>query len=551
MKNKVNFLIIGTQKGGTTALDAYLRLHPEIGMASVKEVHFFDNEDYFKSEQIDYNLYHCFFSTFSNNQKVQGEATPIYMYWEAAAQRIWDYNPHMKLIVLLRNPISRAYSHWNMERDRQAESLDFFEAIQRESERCHEILPFQHRVYSYVDRGFYTKQILRLWNLFPKNQILILKSEDLNQFPQETLNQVCQFLEISPLQNVQSQRLHSRPYLQSMSSKEKNYLQGIFYSEIKELEKMLAWDCSTWLETKTLIHIGYHKTATTWLQQKFFPRHSQLDFIGEHKDLSPLLIAPHGFDFKAKVAQEFFYPKIEQALQNNLIPVISAERLSGNPHSGGYDSKEIADRLKEVFPNSKILMMIRHQPEAILSNYKQYIKMGGICTLKEYMFPPQEGRIPLFKLENLKYHRLANYYAKLFGGENLKIIPYEKFLFHPQLFLEEMANFLGIDSTISFPFEEKVNQSLSDAAIILKRKVNRWHGNDSLFPVTPPFPKITSQLFDFIKKLDKNPLFRRYNAHFIEQIQRDIGHLYGESNRQLAEMFEVDLETYQYCLESI
>jgi len=300
-----------------------------------------------------------------------------------------------------------------------------------------------------------------------------------------------------------------------------------------------------------LIHIGYHKTATTWLQQRYFPQHPQIAFIGEHQELSPLLIAPHGFDFNPKFAQEFFYPKIEHALQNNLIPVISAERLSGNPHSGGYDSKEIADRLKEVFQNAKILIMIRHQPEAILSNYKQYIKMGGICTLKEYMFPPQEGRIPLFKLDNLKYHRLANYYAKLFGRENLKIIPYEKFLFQPQAFLEELADFMGVDSKVTFPFEEKVNQSPSDAAILLKRKVNRWHGNDSLFPVTPRFPKITSQLFELINKLDKKPFIRRYKAHFIEQIQNDIGHFYGESNRQLAETFKVDLKSYHYCLESI
>lgn len=550
MNNKVNFLIIGTQKGGTTALDTYLRLHPQISMAQTKEVHFFDNEEYFQSEQVDYNLYHRFFGKILENQII-GEATPIYMYWQPAIQRIYNYNPNIKLIILLRNPISRAYSHWNMERDREADSLPFFEAIQRESERCKEALPFQHRVFSYLDRGFYTQQLQRVWQYFPKHQTLILKSEDLNQFPQQTLNKICQFLEIVPLKNIQSKQIHNRPYLQSMTSQEQSYLQGIFYSEIRALEKMLQWDCSSWLETKPLIHLGYHKTATTWLQRHFFPKHPQIDFIGEHKELSPLLIAPHGFDFEGKIAQNFFYPKLEQAFKENKVPVISAERLSGNPHSGGYDSKEIADRLKEVFSDAKILIMIRHQPEAILSNYKQYIKMGGICTLKEYMFPPQEGRIPLFKLDNFKYHRLANYYAKLFGKENIKIIPYEKFLFHPQLFLEELSGFLGIDASISFPFQEKVNQSPSDAAILLKRKVNRWHGNDSLFPVTPRFPKITTQLFDLIEKINRKPLVRRYNAHFIEQIQRDIGHYYGESNRQLNDLFNLNLQTYHYCLEGI
>lgn len=300
-----------------------------------------------------------------------------------------------------------------------------------------------------------------------------------------------------------------------------------------------------------LIHIGYHKTATTWLQQRYFSQHPQLDFIGQHADLWADFISPHGFDFDPEKAKQLFYPKIEHALHNNLIPVISAERLSGNPHSGGYDSKEIADRLKQVFPDAKILIMVRHQPEAILSNYKQYVRMGGICTLKEYMFPPQEGRIPLFKLENLAYHRLANYYAKLFGRENIKILPYEYFRAKPQLFLEELADFMGTDQRLTFPFEERLNQSFCDATILLKRRVNRWHGNDSLFPVTPRFPRITSQLFEIINKFNKNTFVRRYNAHFIEQIQNYIGHFYGESNRQVSEIFKVDLKSYQYCLESI
>jgi len=300
-----------------------------------------------------------------------------------------------------------------------------------------------------------------------------------------------------------------------------------------------------------IIHLGYHKTATTWLQQRYFPHHPQLDFIGQHEELAPLIISPHGFDFDPDKAKQFFNPKIEQARQKKLIPVISGERLSGNPHSGGYDSKEIADRLKQVFPNAKILIMIRHQPDAILSNYKQYIRMGGIGTLKEYLFPPQDGRIPLFRLENLKYHKLAEYYAQLYGRENIKIMLYEYFRATPPAFLEELASFLDIDPNVTFPFEERVNLSLCDFSILLKRRVNRWHGNDSLFPITPRFPTITNKLFEMIKILDRQPFIRRYSAHFIEQIQHHIGHFYGESNRRLGERFEVDLKSHHYCLENI
>jgi len=180
----VDFVIGGTQKGGTTALDAYLREHPEICMATKqavsssrghpeirtagkKEVHFFDNEDYFSNGKPDYSKYHRRFNPEKAHQ-VLGEATPIYMYWNDSPRRIWEYNPKMKIIVLLRNPIDRAYSHWNMERLRNADTLFFWEAIKNENERCREALPLQHRVYSYISRGLYTEHCKGFGRIFQK-----------------------------------------------------------------------------------------------------------------------------------------------------------------------------------------------------------------------------------------------------------------------------------------------------------------------------------------------------------------------------------------------
>jgi hypothetical protein len=153
-KRMVDFVICGTQKGGTSALDTYLRGHPEICMADRKEVHFFDNEEYFSNDKPDYSKYLSWFSP-NKSHKILGEATPIYMYWNDSPKRIWEYNPNMKLIVILRNPIERAYSHWNMDRSRHADNLSFWETIQKEKKRCSDALPKQQRRYSYIERGFY------------------------------------------------------------------------------------------------------------------------------------------------------------------------------------------------------------------------------------------------------------------------------------------------------------------------------------------------------------------------------------------------------------
>jgi Sulfotransferase domain len=245
-KRRVDFLIAGTQKGGTTALDTYLRTHLKIGMADEKEVHFFDEEKYFRHDNPPYSVYHSHFFHV-RSRVILGDATPIYMYWREAPKRIQEYNPRMKFILILRNPIERAYSHWNMERDRKAEGLSFWDAIQSEKERCREALPLQHRVYSYIDRGFYAEQLERVWNYFPKEQTLILKSDDLRKNPQPTVNEVCRFLGINPFERVENKEIHSRQYPSPMSAREREFLKRIFAPEIKKLEQLLNWDCSEWL----------------------------------------------------------------------------------------------------------------------------------------------------------------------------------------------------------------------------------------------------------------------------------------------------------------
>jgi len=243
---KVSFVIAGTQKGGTSALGAYLRSHQEICMANLAEVHFFDKDDYFQQDEADYSIYHSCFSPKSSNHLL-GETTPIYMYWYDAPRRIWRYNSRMKIIIILRNPIERAFSHWNMERDRGAEELSFWEAIQSEQERCREALPYQHRVYSYIDRGFYADQLRRVWHYFPREQTLILRNEELRIRPKEALEKVCNLLGVTPFQSVEERNVHSRPYVTSLERNEKEFLRCVYEHEIKELERLLGWDCSAWL----------------------------------------------------------------------------------------------------------------------------------------------------------------------------------------------------------------------------------------------------------------------------------------------------------------
>ena len=247
-KRKIDFIVGGTQKGGTSALDNYLRNHPEIGMGDKKELHFFDDENIFSNSKIHYSKYEQRFD-FTAKKTIYGETTPIYIYWEPCCRRIWEYNPNIKLIFILRNPISRAFSHWNMQYDRKVDKEEFSYAIRNESLRIRESLPLQHRIYSYMDRSFYSEQIRRFRRYFNEEQLMFIKYEHFNKHQENVLKDIFHFLEVDSYCYVfKRQTVHDRKKHAEMSTEDKVYLLDKFEYEIRQVEKMLKWDCSDWLE---------------------------------------------------------------------------------------------------------------------------------------------------------------------------------------------------------------------------------------------------------------------------------------------------------------
>lgn len=255
---KVSFVIAGTQKGGTSALDAYLRLSPKICMPhKTKEIHFFDTDQLFIDGEPDYRLYHASFKL-KDRHRLLGEVTPDYMYSEEFARRAHAYNSAMKIIITLRNPVERAFSHWNMFKALGYESLSFGEAIRpqgilaratsgeerwRLNQRNDEgIGPF-----SYVERGFYVDQIRRIQSYFPARQILIIKQEELLDHHDATLSSICKFLEVEAIEPLEPIVKFMGSYSSPIGASDNTYLRELYWKEIGSLEQMLGWDCSDWL----------------------------------------------------------------------------------------------------------------------------------------------------------------------------------------------------------------------------------------------------------------------------------------------------------------
>jgi len=241
---RLDFIVAGAQKSGTTALHYFLRKHPQIALPDRLEMHFFDDEEIF-SGPVDYELLHRHFPPVARSA-LAGEVTPSYLYWKRATERIWNYNRQIKLVILLRNPIDRAFAHWNMQRFKDREPLGFLDALKEEPRRIAQPLTIESRRFAYVDRGFYSSQLDRVFKFFPREQVHIVKFEDFRDRKQETLDGIFEFLGVKSLRRIRDKDRNIVPYERTMTPEERKYLSEVFSAEITKLEQMLGWDCSDW-----------------------------------------------------------------------------------------------------------------------------------------------------------------------------------------------------------------------------------------------------------------------------------------------------------------
>lgn len=198
-----SWIILGVQKGGTTSLQAYLGEHPLVALPRTKEINYF-NQHYDKP--FAWYLGHFPLKPRSRARQIPitGEATAQYLSHRHVPKRIAKHLPDARLIVLLRDPATRALSHYNHERARSREPLSFEDALDAEASRLvgedERLLRHAHyysyalRHYSYVRRGMYAEQLERWYAQFPRAQILVLQSEALFEQPNSTYQRVLEFL---------------------------------------------------------------------------------------------------------------------------------------------------------------------------------------------------------------------------------------------------------------------------------------------------------------------------------------------------------------------
>lgn len=309
---------------------------------------------------------------------------------------------------------------------------------------------------------------------------------------------------------------------------------------------------------RPLVHVGFHKTASTLLQKMLFartdlgferPRDDRVRIQGDFVKMGPFDAMPEA------VARDYRRAAREAASAGRTL-VISHERLSGYPASGAFDAPLIAQRIKDCLPDARILIFVREQCDLINSFYSQYITDGGWMSLRCLATPvqPRMYRRPQFELDTFAFVKTIEHYRNLFGAHNVLVIPYEALRHDPLMVAQAIAEHAGQDPA-RIPaniFETRANSGMPILMQMLRRHLNGLVNRNQLAPHAPirfgPFDRWyvrTKWLFEWTRAID-----RPFRSRLQRRIRAMVGDHFAQTNRELQQLTSYDLQRFGYRMAS-
>ena len=304
---------------------------------------------------------------------------------------------------------------------------------------------------------------------------------------------------------------------------------------------------------RVAVHIGYHKTATTWLQREVFPHHPVLHpYVSGRVWNEPFLrciVAETDGEFAAVRARAVYENGVARLgeLGSDDMVVVSAERLSGHAASGGYDTYRIAERLHATLPEARVLMVVRSQIDMIESEYRQLVGEGYPGRIAS-LWSDDQWKAPHFDLRHYEYDALVREYLRLFGPENVAVFTYEGIIAERSGFLDRLATFLGVG-----PFElgadqggRSVHPGLPNRGLALLRAMNHLRRTElNRFPVVDLGSWWRGPIVAISRALPRR-------RHLIPTAKRaELASRYRESNERLARLVpHEDFRAFQAALQA-
>lgn len=302
-----------------------------------------------------------------------------------------------------------------------------------------------------------------------------------------------------------------------------------------------------------LLHIGYHKTGTTFIQTHVFTRENGFlvpwtVFTGEPIEH---FVLTHPLRFDAKAVRRAFDRAIETAGDHALIPAISHEDLSGHPLWSRYYGFDVAERLHATFPEAKVLIAVREQKSMLRSLFGQYIVQDGLSPLSEFIGTGNElpGFRPICRLDHLEYDMLVGRYRELFGDEQVLVLPFELLRKDAIAFEQSIYDFAGS------PMRARGSHPPENVGLgAMTLAVNQWLNQFARKPKLPG-PDYWSWPWSYRTKLRvcrvlQKVIPARWHHARDQAIRRYIadrvGDYFKDSNHRLAAMTGLDLRSLGY-----
>ncbi len=296
-----------------------------------------------------------------------------------------------------------------------------------------------------------------------------------------------------------------------------------------------------------LIHVGYPKTASTWLQSELFSGEvAKIRQAISPEEIRNRVIRPYPLWYDHEGFRREWQQRIEGVQAEGYLPVLSQELLVGHPVSGGYESTLVAERLHALWPEARILIIVRQQPTMLLSLYKEYIHNGGYLSLSQYMNPPGRDRQPTFDFRYLEFHRLVSHYVHLFGTGNVLVLPFEAFVRDKVEFCNRILKFVGLPPIHGIS-ERHVRKSMGGWTVMLRSRLNRLFHGDRNNPVAPCYIPQVARLVNRLDSMWPRRLHAWGDRQMSMRIAAEIKRRYTDSNRQLAADTGCDLNPEPAC----
>lgn len=297
-----------------------------------------------------------------------------------------------------------------------------------------------------------------------------------------------------------------------------------------------------------LLHPGYHKTGTSWMQKRLFlPAHGYAPVLG-HEDVDELIFQPGPFAFDAgrvRARAEERHAQMGPAL----VPVISSEILSGQPYTGGRDCRMMADRLREAFPDARVMLSIREQLALLASLYMQYLQAGGTAPCARF-FSGREvinnhGFDPAFH----EFDGLVGHYRDLFGADRVIVHPMEVLVSDPPAIVAALNALTGAGTDPAGVDFSNATFGARESVVPVIRRINHFRRNDFGHEPVADLGGAAWFAYRAVNKLSRSTVARRIGLNgkpVTRYVRERFAGRFAASNRRLQAMTGHDLAALGY-----